>query len=391
MAAWVWAVSPMSVPFAIGGMETSLFVLLLAATLYFHLKGQPTRSALSSGLSLVTGPDAALMALPVVVDRVRQLTGRPSDQGPHARLPLRELLALVGRLATWSIYAWSAYGSPLPHSVVAKAAAYHLPQEAALVRLLQHFSTPFIEHEVFGIGWIAVGLVLYPALFALGAFSAWRHTRGSWPGFAFPVLYFAAFSAANPLIFRWYLAPPLPFFFLGIFLGVERLGRDFRLSRWTWVFGAAAVALTLNAWTLVPDHGPGRPAPDMAYIGLELLYEEVGHSLQPRLLPEDVVAAGDIGVLGFVTRARILDLVGLVSPASAHYYPLPDSAYEINFAVSPDLIADMRPEYVVLLEVYGRRTLLRDPRFVSGYDLVDIFPTDIYGSRGMLVFRWAGP
>jgi arabinofuranosyltransferase len=387
LAALVWAVSPMSVTFAIGGMETSLFVLLLAATLYFHLKGQPVRSALSAGLSLVTRPDGILMALPVALDRLRAwLRGRPVSE-PSARRPIAEAVAFLAPAAVWSIFATAAYGSPIPHSVVAKAAAYHLPREAALVRLLQHISTPFIEHEVLGLGWIAVGLVLYPALFGLGAAAVLRRRRDAWPLFAFPLLYLAAYAIANPLIFRWYLAPPLPFYFLGIFLGVDRLARDLRRPAVAWVFGVAAFALTLHAWNLAPDHGPRRPAPDMAFIRLELVYAESGRSLAPRLTPDDVVAAGDIGVLGFVTDARILDLVGLVSPSSAAYYPLTDAAYVINFAASSDLIADQQPDYVVLLEVYGRRTLLVDPRFLENYELIETFPTDLYGSEGMLVFH----
>jgi hypothetical protein len=189
------------------------------------------------------------------------------------------------------------------------------------------------------------------------------------------------------LIFRWYLAPPLPFYFVGIFLGVDRLARDLRWPALSWIFGAAAFVLTLHAWTLVPDHGPRRPAPDMAFIRLEMVYGEAGRSLAPRLAPGDVVAAGDIGVLGFVTDARILDLVGLVSPSSAAYYPLPDAAYVINFAASSDLIADEQPDYVVLLEVYGRRTLLVDPRFLADYELIETLPTDLYGSEGMLIYH----
>jgi hypothetical protein len=59
----------------------------------------------------------------------------------------------------------------------------------------------------------------------------------------------------------------------------------------------------------------------------------------------------------------------------------------INFAASSDLIADQQPDYVVLLEVYGRRTLLVDPRFLENYERIETFPTDLYGSEGMLVFH----
>jgi hypothetical protein len=298
---------------------------------------------------------------------------------------------LTAPLAVWTAFAWATYGSPLPHSVVAKAAAYHLPAEAALVRLLQHYGTPFLEHEALGLGWIAVGLILHPILFGLGAVTALRRRPDAWPALAFPWLYLAAFAVANPLIFRWYLTPPLPFYFLVIFLGIHRLARDLKIPALAWLLGAGAFVLTLNGWTRIPDHGPRRPAPEMAFIGLELLYEQAGTALQPYLRADEVVAAGDIGVLGFVTGARVLDLVGLVSPVSAGYYPLPDPAYVINFAVSADLVADQQPDYVVLLEVYGRNTLLTDSRFLADYEIFRSFPTDLYGSRSLDIYRRAAP
>jgi hypothetical protein len=113
----------------------------------------------------------------------------------------------------------------------------------------------------------------------------------------------------------------------------------------------------------------------------------VGTWLKPRLQAGDTVAAGDIGVLGFETNAPILDLVGLVSPAASAYYPLPASAYVINFAISSDLIADSHPQYVVFLESYGRHTLLEDPRFQADYQLLETFPTDLYSSQAMLAYR----
>ncbi len=141
-----------------------------------------------------------------------------------------------------------------------------------------------------------------------------------------------------------------------------------------------------GAWTPRADHGPARPAPRMAFIRLELLYDQVGRWLEPRLQRHDLVAAGDIGVLGFNTGARMLDLVGLVSPVSSTYYPLPDSDYVINFAISPDLIADLLPDYVVFLDSYGQRTLLVDPRFSADYVLLETFPTDLYSSQAMRVY-----
>ena len=55
--------------------------------------------------------------------------------------------------------------------------------------------------------------------------------------------------------------------------------------------------------------------------------------------------------------------------------------------MAPELILDRQPDWVVILEVYGRLGLLPDPRFRAQYELAMKIPTDIYGSDGMLVFR----
>lgn len=386
-AALVWAVAPMSVTFAIGGMETSLFITLATATFYFHSSERPVAAALCGGLSLLTRPDALLFLLPLALERLRRSLPLGRLNPTRRPVSLSEFAAFGLPVATWIVIGTAAYGNPIPHSILAKVAAYRLPPEAGLVRLLQHYTTPFLEHLTFGTGWIAAGLVLYPVLFGLGALLVLRSRPGTWPILVYPWIYLAVFSTANPLIFRWYLAPPLPAYFLGIFLGAERLSRDLRRSFPTVVFATAAFLLTLHGWTLHPDHGPDRPAPEMAFIRLELLYERVALDLRDQIAPGQVLAAGDVGALGYYTGARILDTVGLISPQSVAYYPLPESMYAINYAIPPDLIADLRPDYLVLLEVYGREGLLQDPRFLDSYTLLEDIPTDLYGSQGMLVYR----
>jgi hypothetical protein len=151
-------------------------------------------------------------------------------------------------------------------------------------------------------------------------------------------------------------------------------------------------ALSLRDWSLHPQHGLARPAPGMAWYELELLYRQAAERLQPELglQPETrVLAAGDVGVLGFSTGARILDTVGLNSPVSTQYYPLDPALYTINYAIAPDLIINEKPDFIVILEIYGREGLLKDARFLHAYDLAESIPTDIYGSRGMLLFKRA--
>jgi len=240
---------------------------------------------------------------------------------------------------------------------------------------------------LFGRVWIGIGLLLLPALSIFGWLGILRERPGMWPLAAFPWVYLAAFSIANPLIFRWYLVPPLPLYVLGIGFGLAALTRSSRIRPLRYALAGLSVLMLLNAWTLKPDHGPSRPAPQMAYTKLEALYIQVASDLQGSLGPQDTIAAGDIGALGYFTGAHILDTVGLVSPVTLEYFPIPASLYVINYAIPPQLILDRQPEFVVMLEVYGREGLLRNSQFNQQYQLVDSLPTDIYGSHAMLVFR----
>lgn len=88
---------------------------------------------------------------------------------------------------------------------------------------------------------------------------------------------------------------------------------------------------------------------------------------------------------------RILDTVGLVTPETAHYYPADPAIYVINYAIPADLVLALDPDFVVILEVYGRRRRLPDPRFQARYRLLEKFETDVYGTDGMLVFVRAKP
>jgi len=381
--ALIWAVHPWSVTFAIGGMETSLFVALLSATFYLHLSGQPIMAAGTGGLALMTRPDALIFLAPIFIDRVL-VTLRKEEN--TRKLGWQEAASFSAPVGMWIVFSTLTYDSPIPQSLFAKAVAYQLPPSAGLVRLLQHYATPFIWHEILGTAWIAVGLILYPTLFVIGALLAVRTTRHAWPLFVYPWIYLLAYSIVNPLLFRWYLVPPMPLYMLGIYLGGARLSRDLRRR-----FPIALLALLgligpLSAWTFRPDHGPTRPAPEMAFIRLELLYARAAQLLSYRMQPGDVLAAADIGTLGYHVPGEILDLLGLVSPVATDYYPLPASAYAINYAVPADLVADLTPKFIVILEVYGRNTLLRDPRFEMNYELQDVLSTDIYGSDGLLIF-----
>lgn len=393
-AALAWAVAPFSVTFAVGGLETSIYVLLLTGAAAAFAYGRHTALVLLSVLAVLTRPDAVLLAGPLVLQRL-VLAVRGGQ-----KIRLAEALCLLPA-AAWGLFATLYFGSPIPHSVQAKLLAYHLEPGSSLMRVLQHYATPFLEQNWLGtLPAVAVGLVLYPFLFIVGARRALKAEPRLLAFFLYPWLYLAAFSLPNPLIFRWYLTPPLPAYFLGILLGAEQVWRSLLALPALKIPARARQALlaallivpalsSLGDWRLHPDHGSPSPAPGMAWIKLELLYRQAAEEIAAHMAPGERLAAGDVGVLGYFTGLPILDTVGLNSPVSLKYYPLDASSYVINYAVPAALILNEKPDWIVVLEVYARRTLLADPAFQEAYRLHREISTDIYGSQGMLIFRRA--
>lgn len=422
----VWAIAPYSVTFAIGGLETSIYILTILAAVYFHVFRQHLLAAGFCALAFLTRPDALILIIPLILDRLWQVFSPELKQSLSARrfveislIVVRtyktELLVFILPITAWLCFSTIYFGSPVPQSIAAKSLAYQVDSTSAFIRLLQHYMTPFLEHLTFGTRWIAVGIVLYPFLYLAGALHALRLEKSIWPFVIYPWLYFAIYTIANPLIFRWYLTPPLPALFLFILIGIDVLltGVINYLLGWiakktgvlklesfksvlASIFCVAfvviiPVSLSLRDWTLHPDHGLNQPAPRMSWYQLELLYREAAGFLQPYLDSSTgtppVIAAADVGVLGYYTGAAILDTVGLNSPISSKYYPLDQKYYSINYAIPPQLIIDRQPDYLVFLEVYGREGLLKDARISDLYTLVRKFPTDIYGSQGLLVMK----
>lgn len=394
-AALGWAVASFSVTFAVGGLETSLYVFFLTAAAYAYLDLRLTWVALLAGLGVLTRPDAVILLGPIALDWFIRLIKKERAYS----ITWKALAAFLLPVGAWIGFASLYFGSFIPHSVSAKLLAYRLDASEALIRLLQHYATPFLTQNWIGsAAAVAVGLVAFPFLYLIGLRRTVQAEPRLWPWLLYPWIYFAFFAIANPLIFRWYLTPPLPAYTLLILVGLETMLREIfkpgpafnprSASSWALLLLLLALPLGggLSDWRLHPDHGPDRPAPEMAYIQLELLYQQAAQQINPRLTPDSVLAAGDVGVLGYFTPAKILDTVGLNSPQALRYYPADPSCYVINYAIPPQLILDEAPDVVVALEVYGRQGLFQNAVFESRYQADEPIKTDMYGSNGLLIF-----
>ncbi len=134
--------------------------------------------------------------------------------------------------------------------------------------------------------------------------------------------------------------------------------------------------------------------PKVAYVeGVTIYtldYQQIASELvnQYGVTPQTRVASADIGTIGYFSNATIIDTVGLVTPALSRYYLNPPELIPEgqNYAIPPQMILDMRPDYLVTMEGYIQLSLEKNVQFNSEYTLAQDIPTDFYGT-GMYLYK----
>ncbi len=404
IALWLgaaWAITPFAVTFAIGGMETSIHNVMMLGAWYAYLQDRPRALGVACALGVLTRPDALLWALPLLAHQVwRAWRERDKRARLSAWVPWRTWASGLVVYLPWFVFAWAYFGSPIPQSISAKADVYFLPSTQALIIFLRHYATPFESELMLGGLAGVVGIFLYPALSLIGLRATIAQEKRALPVFIFPWLYLLVYCVANPLIFRWYLTPPLPAYFIAIGAGFWALLVLIPREAWRRYAVGAVAAVTLvfllHGWTATPDHGPERPAPRMAFHELELNYQRMAEMLVDEygVTSDTWVAAGDIGAVGYYSRARIFDTVGLVTRGNAPYYEDRETLdaqrfEEMNYVIPSALLLDAEPEYMVLMDGFIRNTALQNPAFLAQYQEIDTIPTDYYGERMIAFARQA--
>lgn len=393
LLAALFAISPYSVAHAASGMESSAFTLLILASAWSYAAGWRWLTGLMAALATLTRPEGVVVAALIVGGRL----------STRRRLSWGEVLALVAPLLPWLVYATWYFGSPLPQSVVAKASVY----ESSLARNAIWVTNQLGRPGLNGL-WVPLseprvllGIVLsFPIvlLTALHWRRAARYLRGRpellpLAGFAPALIALYVLAGLKGVqMFPWYLVPFVPFYLIAIVAAIRTIG--IRVGR----LGFSVGASLLFIWTTLGmnlGYNPSQTAftPLGVVMATENAYHEASKLLGPQLRDDAVIAVPDIGVIGYVTNARILDTVGLVSPEVTRYYA--SSSGLTNNQIPPELLLAERPDFLVTRDIWLSPQLLesdwfrRDYRLLASFDASHSESTawacrtvDVYGRTG---------
>lgn len=369
--------------YALSGMETALFTALLLCCALAYALRRDVFCGVFLGLAVLTRPEALVLAAIV------PLYAGLMDRRAAMRRAARCLAAAALVCLPWAVWATWYFGSPLPQSVIAKTGDLYNPIAPAHSHGVGAASTALD---------VSSTLLPWAVTVILVALASWLSPSFRHSGFTALALFGALIaighvvvSRTGHLIYPWYAAP---FSCFPLLAGLALVGAvAARLRRWTRpialavLVGSAAAAFPLLGTDV--NYG-GRLAGQGALRGPK--YQAICASLRPLIGPHTVVAASEIGYLGYYCHARILDTFGLVSPGVTRFYPLPvaETVPGVVYAIAPGIVRQYHPDYLVTLDAFARRSIMRDGYFLAHYRQIIMVPDRSFGSTGIFVFARRG-
>ena len=283
--------------YATFGMETGLFLLLIAASLLLYRKESPW-FVITLTLLVITRSEGIFLALVLGLDylyRMRRL--------PNWRYLVPAIILFCLPFAFNLYY----YGALLPATGTAKIAQGRsgLWGENWIFLNIDYLRDAFFSGSLFA--------PVFLCCAALGGLVALRTQRSAWLSVLFLVLLLGFYAGLNIPNYHWYYAPF--FFFLIIFAcrGIWQYGVYAQANKFRILQTAGFSLVLIGAlFTL-------QKAVSFEVRGAAQKYVDMGIWIREHT-PEDAsVAMVEIGTVGWYSQRPIVDILGLVSPYNSAF------------------------------------------------------------------------
>ena len=350
---------------AASGMETLLYALLATTVLILLALGKRNFLLLGAlvGLSLWVRPGGVTLLGPVVFVAV--------FSGENYQKTLRDLfniaLSFGVFLSFYLLFNLAITGTPLPNTFYAKQAEYAFVRD--LAPLWKHFLNE-IQLPLIG-----AGALLLPGTFYFFWYSLRSRNVAALAGVLWFLGYTAIYAWKLPVVYQHgrYMMPAMPIFFLWGLSGTLQLFEKAKSARKGLLSFGWGTALVL-VWVAFYGLGANSYAEDVAFIESEMV---VTAKWVAQNLPQDaLIAAHDIGALGYFDGRELVDLAGLVSPEVIPF--ISDEEKLKSYLNSQNV------EYLIVFPSWYK-TLSEDLPLV--YNTDGLFAPEI-GGENMSLYEW---
>ena len=370
----------------VGGMETPLVLFLMSLGLYAASVRSWGLIGLACGLLMMARIDgliwwACLTLVVVVADK------------KAAAVALAVALAV---LVPWIAFSTFYFGSPIPHSLLAKMHALGgsgLSDRLSAIELSRYYRW-FADGSGVppGGGMLPFEHMIWLGLVGLGGIGVIREHWRDTPMvlILFPLLYCAAFFLGGaPTTFEWYL---IPFTWCCLILGVIGVrelwlmlvayAREYAVPGWTPKVILAICLVMIGAGFLVSSRDSMRQN-SLNQANENATRRRIGYWLRDHTSDDATVAMEALGYQGALSKRKVYDLAGLISPEVLRIR----RESENNGQVYRRVIEELDPDYLVFRSFEVDEGIARGggAMFATDEERADFF------SRYEVIHRYVAP
>lgn len=387
------------------GMETPVFLIIFLLIVYLYQKSSSLyekRIGILLGLLFLTRPEGVFLFISLVISQ-RVLLQRK----------IFNLCSIYfSIIGMWLFFSYYKFGYFFPPSIESKNLAYFRYPFSALINLLIYPQKFFFVKEV-PYDFQLLSVISVSILVGISFYYFVKNNRKNFLIFGFYLLFFLAYSYKNPFIFPWYIVPYEICAILSINYIVQVLCTDknFYFRRISRVFGVL-LALWLIIFPLLrlsnplscrnSECGKFLEIPksttfesrsnvllwwDLASAEREEIYIKLAKEFFPTISNSSIVLAPEFGAFGYYSDAKIVSSIGHISPEVFKFLPISKEILVINTAIPVDMVKEIKPDYLLSLEVFIRKSLLIDKWFIENYQILKKEDSKALSSNGLYLFK----
>lgn len=289
---------------ALSGMETLLHAAVITLILLLPILNWQRMFWIGAmiGLCVWVRPDAITLLGPILLIIILR------ERGDLSRLARQSGLLFFGFgifFGAYLFFNWQVAGSLWPNTFYAKQSEYMILQEIPfLVRWFDQLSMPLI----------GVGSLLLPGAVYLLVHAVKQRRVAVIAGMIWWIAYAGLYAWRLPVTYQHgrYIIPTMPIYFIWGSVGTGMWLRFQDSQTWRRVLSRSLLAAVFVVLFLFWGIGGRRYAQDVAIIETEMVQTAIW--LNDHTDQDALIAAHDIGALGYFTTHPLLDLAGLVTP-----------------------------------------------------------------------------
>jgi tetratricopeptide (TPR) repeat protein len=356
------------------GMETTMYILILIACIYFYKERKAVPFAVCLGLILWGRPDGVVFIGALAVDYfvINQFSKKNKELKLFSKKDFTKILIIAGSLIVlYFTFNMILSGSLLPNTYNAKL-TYYSPEFRSRTDFLKFEVWDYFTRGAYGIVMVGFIFSVFKLLFDL---TKKRYNQNLiYIVFIFALIFVYWYKLPYAHRFGRYLMPAIPFFLLVSAIGfrdlAKLLGSYFKSRNFAIVSGMIILSVILVL--SIKDYNENKRlyAEQCEYI----FDRQVAAALWIRNNSQesDIIATHDVGAIGYYSNRKIVDVAGLITPE------LIDKIHDKNYSpYVTEFLKKHNVKYLLFLREWNR-VVNQNPLFSSKRsNNAEMFPTEM--------------